>query len=119
MDDEQIWAFEDSLWRADEAHYRASIDDACLMIVAAPPYVMTGEAAVEAVSQTRRWEKAAFSENRISRPGEGLIVIAYRLMAEKPGTEPYDARCTSTYLQGDNGNWTVIQHQQAPVLAAS
>lgn len=117
MNDDEVWDYEQSLWTADEAHYRESIDPACLMVVPAPPYVVDGEAAVAAVSKTPRWTKADFSEQRIARPADGVVVIAYRVMAEKPGAEAYDARCTSTYRQGEAGKWTVVQHQQAPVMA--
>ena len=117
MDDSQIWNFEENLWQADEAHYRASIDDDCLMVVAAPPYIMTGEEAVAAVSNTPRWDSVVFSETRVSRPQDGLIVIAYRVMAEKSGADAYAARCTSTYLRREGGDWAVVQHQQTPALA--
>lgn len=116
MNDDEVWAFEDSLWRADAAHYHASIDDNCLMVVPSPPYITTGAAAADAVAKTPRWDQVAFSEQRVARPQDGLIVIAYRIMAEKPGAEPYDARCTSVYLERD-GKWTVVEHQQSPVLA--
>ena len=117
MDDERVWAFEDSLWRADEAHYHRVIDKTCLMVTAVPPYIMTGEDAAARVSKTPRWDEIVFSDKRISRPHDGLIVIAYRVMAKNPGAEAYDARCTSTYLKNGDGDWTVVQHHQAPVLA--
>ncbi len=117
MNDDQAWAFEDSLWRADEAHYRESIDAACLMVVPGPPYIVTGDEAATAVANTPRWDKVDFSETRLSRPHDSIIVIAYRVLAEKPDAEAYDARCTSTYREGDDGKWTVVQHQQTPVLA--
>lgn len=118
MDDGRIWNFETSLWQADPEHYHESIDDACLMVTPAPPYVMTGAEAAAAVSQTPRWDEVAFSEQRVSRPQEGVIVIAYRVLATKHDAEPYDARCTSVYHKNEAGDWTVIQHQQTPVLAA-
>lgn len=116
MDDEQIWAFEDSLWRATPEHYRESIDPACLMVVPAPPFVLSGEAAVAAASNTPRWAEAKFSETRVSRVAAGLIVIAYRMLATTPGADPYDAHCSSVYREAADGKWTVIQHQQTPVL---
>jgi hypothetical protein len=48
MDDERIWGSEEGLWTGDEATYRAAIDEACLMVLPAPPYVMTGPQAIEA-----------------------------------------------------------------------
>lgn len=117
MDDDQVWQFEDSLWRADEAHYRESIAPDCLMVVPAPPYVMTGEEAVQAVAKTPRWTTADFDRQRISRPPGGVIVIAYRMRASRPDADPYEAHCTSTYREAD-GKWQVVQHQQTPVVVA-
>jgi len=76
MDDARVWAFEESLWKADAAQYRAAIDDACLMVVPQPPFVLGGAEAVAAVTETPRWTEVAFSEARVSRPEEGMIVVA-------------------------------------------
>lgn len=62
MDDERIWAFEESLWTADAQHYRESIDPECLMVLPAPPYVMSGEQSIQAVSDTPRWSKVVLSD---------------------------------------------------------
>jgi hypothetical protein len=48
----------------------------------------------------------------VSRPQEGLIVVAYAVEASKDH-ERYTARCTTTYLRLAPEEWRVIQHQQA------
>lgn len=122
MDDDRIWAFEESLWTASPDRYAQSIDGACLMVLPAPPYVFTGRQSVEAVSNTPRWDQVQLSEHEVSRPQEGLIVIAYRAEASR-GEERYVAHCTSTYrhLPGASGEraedrWQVVQHQQTPSI---
>ena len=80
MDDDRVWDFETSLWTADAAHYRASIDDECLMVLPQPPYVMSGQQAIEAVSDTPRWTSVEISERQVMRPQEGLIVVALSLI---------------------------------------
>ena len=117
MDDERIWAFEESLWTADAQHYRESIDAECLMVLPAPPYVMSGEQSIQAVSQTPRWSKVILSDRQVARPQEGLIVIAYKARAEREGSAPYEAHCTSTYRRLGHEEWRVVQHQQTPPLA--
>ena len=114
MDDARIWAFEESLWTADADHYREAIDDECLMVLPAPPFVMSGEESIEAVIHTPRWASASFSERRVARPQEGLIVIAYAVRAEREGSAPYEAHCTSTYRRLGPDEWRVVQHQQTP-----
>lgn len=112
MDDARIWEFEASLWTADAAHYREAIDEAALMVVPTVPYVLRGEEAIRAVSGTPRWTRVDFENRRVSRPQEGLIVIAYTAHAEKDGGEAYSAHCTSTYRRLGHDDWRVVQHQQ-------
>ena len=116
MDDERVWTFEESLWLADPAHYRELIDDECLMVLPAAPFIVTGQQAVDAVSSTPSWTKAELSERQVARPQEGLIVIAYKAVAERDGIAPYEAHCTSTYRRLEHEVWRVIQHQQTPPL---
>ena len=118
MDDSRVWAFEESLWKADFEHYRESIDRECLMVVPQPPYVLAGYDAIEAVSNTPRWDGVAFSDQKVVRPQEGLIVIAYGVDASR-GEETYQAHCTSVYRRMAHEDWNVIQHQQTPKLALS
>jgi hypothetical protein len=116
MDDDRVWAFEESLWTATPEHYAESIDDECLMVLPAPPYVLSGAEAIEAVQNTPRWAEVELSERRVSRPQEGLIVVAYHARASKDG-ETYEAHCTSTMRWLAHDEWRVVQHQQTPPLA--
>lgn len=111
VDDARIWEFERSLWVGNAELYEDAIDDECLMVVPAPPFVLTGRQAIEAVKQTPRWLEVEFSNNRVARPQEGLIVVAYDVHAFKEDRE-YNAHCTSTYRRLEHQEWRVIQHQQ-------
>lgn len=119
MEDDRVWAFEESLWTGDAEHYQSSIDDACLMVLPQPPFVMSGQDAIAAVADTPRWTKVEISERQIARPQEGLIVVAYHARAERDGTAPYEAHCTSTYRRLAHEEWRVVQHQQTPPLVKS
>jgi hypothetical protein len=119
MDDERIWAFEERLWRGDADVYRASLDDQCLMVLPAPPFVMSGAQAIEAVASTPRWARVSFSQQQVARPQEGLIVIAYHARAEREGDVPYKAHCSSVYRRLGHEEWRVVQHQQTPPRATS
>lgn len=116
MDDERIWGSEEGLWTGSAERYRASVDDQCLMVLPAPPFVMSGRQAIEAVANTPRWSKVELSERQVARPQEGLIVIAYKAKAEREGSAPYEAHCTSTYRRLAHEEWRVVQHQQTPPL---
>ena len=116
MDDARVWHFEESLWTGDAEHYRALIDEECLMVLPTPPFVLGGDEAVAAVSDTPRWTEVAFADQRIARPEEGLIVVAYRIDARRDD-DHYVAHCTSTYRRRGHEDWQVVQHQQTPPLA--
>ncbi len=119
MDDTRVWAFEESLWLGDAQHDRDLVDDDCLMVLPEPPFVHAGRQAVEAVAATPRWSRVELSARQVSRPQEGLIVIAYHAHAERDGITPYAAHCTSTYRRLAHDEWRVVQHQQTPPLIAA
>ena len=115
MDDDRVWSFEKSLWTGGADHYRELVDDECLMVLPQPPFVLSGSQAIEAVADTPRWSDVELSEGRISRPQEGLIVIANHAKASHDD-ETYEAHCTSTYRRLEHDKWRVVQHQQTPPL---
>ena len=116
MDDDRVWAFEESLWLGGADHYRELVDDECLMVLPQPPFVLSGGQAIEAVADTPRWSSVKISNGQVSRPQEGLIVIAYNAKASRD-EETYEANCTSTYRRLSHEVWRVIQHQQTPPLS--
>lgn len=111
MEDTRVWQTEKSLWTEGEENYRALIDDDCLMVVPAEPFIVAGDEAVQAVSDTPRWAEVEIQDGRISRPQEGLIVVAYGVRAKR-SDEVYEAFCTSTYRRLGHDDWRVVQHQQ-------
>ena len=114
MDDARVWGSEEGLWSGDVEHYRAVIDAECLMVLPDRPYVFTGGDAVAEVSRTPRWTEVRFSDQKVSRPQEGLIIVAYSVDASK-GEEFFRAFCTTTYRRIEHDDWRVVQHQQLPV----
>ncbi|HEY0029007.1 MAG TPA: DUF4440 domain-containing protein [Allosphingosinicella sp.] len=117
MDDARVWSFERDLWIGDPALYARAIDDECLMVLARPPFILSGEQAIAAVQSTPRWTEVAFADERISRPQEGLLVAAYSVRASRAG-ESVEAHCTTTYRRLAHEEWRVVQHQQAAHPAA-
>lgn len=118
MEDTRIWDFEQSLWTEGRENYQAKVDEQVVMVLPQPPFVYTGQAAIDAVSSTPVWDSAELSERQVMRPQEGLIVIAYRARASK-GDETYEAHCTSTLRRIAHEEWTVVQHQQTPPLVTT
>ena len=113
MDDQRVWAFERDLWIGSPELYAAAIDDECLMVLARPPFILSGGEAIEAVKATPRWTSVEFADQRISRPQEGLLVAAYSVRASRSDNESFEAHCTTTYRRLAHEEWRVVQHQQA------
>lgn len=83
MLDAKVWEFEESLWTGTAEHYKELVDAECLMVLPEPPYVLAGEQAIAAVSETPRWARVATTHRQIKRPQEGLIVVGYKVGAFK------------------------------------
>lgn len=111
MDDDRVWSFEENLWRASEDRYHERIDPECVMALSHAPFLFHGEAAIKAVSGTPEWDQVTFSNQHISRPEEGLIVVGYKVRAGK-GEIRFAAACTSVYRRKGHEEWTVVQHSQ-------
>ena len=111
MDDDRVWKFEESLWRASEERYHDRVDPECIMALSHEPYLFAGQDAADAVSGTPEWDEVRFEDKTVSRPQEGMIAIAYRIVATKGGTR-FAAACTSVYRRRAHDDWTVIQHCQ-------
>ncbi|WP_174292496.1 DUF4440 domain-containing protein [Sphingomonas bacterium] len=116
MDDDRLWGFEQSLWIEGPENYREKVDAEVVMVLPRPPFAFAGEEAIAAVADTPTWERAELTDRTVSRPQEGLIVVAYRVRAEKDGHASYEAWCTSTIRRIGHEVWRVVQHQQLPAL---
>ena len=118
MDDQRVWGSEEGLWTGDPEKYGAAVDEQCLMVLRAAPIIVTGGNAAKSVADTPHWTSVTLTERQVSRPQEGLIVIAYKAVAECEGERGYEAYCTTVYQRLEHDNWRVIQHQQTPQLTA-
>ena len=115
MDDDRVREFERELWVGGPEVYEAKVARDCLMALPAEPFLFSGEQAVAAVKNTPRWDDVEFTDSRIERPAEGLIVFAYRAKAKRSGATAYHALCSSTLQRLAHEEWVVIQHQQTPL----
>lgn len=109
-----IWAAEEQLWTGEPETYAAQIDEACLMIVPAEPFILEGREAIEAMAATPRWAQVELADRRITRPRKGSIVLAYHARASRPDGSDYQAHCTTVWRRFAPREWRVIQHQQTP-----
>ena len=115
MQDDRLWGFEQSLWLEGRENYREKVDPEVVMVLPRPPYVLGGEDAIAAVVATPVWDRAELTERHVARPQEGLIVVAYRVDAEKDDHTRYAAWCSSVYRRLEHEVWRVVQHQQTAI----
>ncbi|MBR0656743.1 nuclear transport factor 2 family protein [Plastoroseomonas arctica] len=118
MDDAQIWDLEESLWTGGAERYQELVDEACVMVLPSDPFIMTGQQAIDAVSETPRWSQVRFSGQQTVHPEGDLVVIAYHAAAQRKGADDYQAYCTTTWQRRPNEEWRVVQHQQTPPITA-
>ena len=118
MQDDRLWGFEQSLWLEGRENYREKVDPEVVMVLPRPPHVLAGEDAIAAVVATPVWDRAELTERHVARPQEGLIVVAYRVRAEKDDSANYEAWCSSVYRRLDHEVWRVVQHQQTAITGS-
>jgi hypothetical protein len=111
MEDARIWEMEKQLWHGGADVYRELIDEDVVMALPAEPFVFSRDAAIQAVTNTPRWDQVDFSEQQVVRPQEGLIAIAYKADARR-GEERYCAYSTTTMRRIEHDVWRVVQHSQ-------
>jgi hypothetical protein len=111
MEDERIWAMEEKLWRGGGEVYEQLVDENVVMALPAEPFIFSRDEAKAAVEKTPRWDDVRFSEQRVTRPEEGLIVIGYRVEASR-GDETYRCFASSTLMRRGHEDWTVVSHSQ-------
>lgn len=115
MDDERIWAMEEKLWRGGDGVYERLVDENVVMALPAAPFLFSRDAAKRAVENSPRWDEVRFSDQTVSRPEEGLIVIGYQVEATR-GEETYRCVASSTLMRRGHEDWTVVQHSQVVPL---
>ncbi|MFC7537099.1 DUF4440 domain-containing protein [Sphingomonas sp. GCM10030256] len=115
MDDGRIWEMEEQLWHGGEDVYQQLVDEEVVMALPAEPFIFSRQQAIDAVRNTPRWEQVRFSDQKVSRPAEGLIVIGYKVDASRGGAS-YRCYASSTLRRRGHDDWTVVQHSQVVPL---
>ncbi len=111
MEDARIWQMEEKLWHGGDEVYETLVDENVVMALPAEPFIFSRDSAKAAVKNTPVWEEVRFSDQKVSRPEEGLIVIGYQVEARR-GDETYRCYASSTMMRRGHDDWTVVQHSQ-------
>ena len=114
MTDDELWDVERGLWTRGRAHYERWFSPDCVCAFPEPTGVMVGDAFVADLPDGGGWQSVELTEQAVRRPAAGIAVLGYRGTRRRPD-ETYASICTSTYAEGDDGRWRLVQHQQTPV----
>ena len=107
-----IWEAEELLWTGGTDAFRNRMAEGCLMVFPGMG-VLKWDAVLDALSAAPRWSQVAMTE-RHEEASDGVTVLAYRARGLRDGDEPYDAYCSSTWVQV-GGQWRIAQHHQTPL----
>ena len=112
-EDDEIWALEERFWTEGAESARSMTAKGAVFVLPYPPGILQGDSVWRESLAAQRWRSVLFSERYFKRE-KSVVVLAYRVSAERAGTPIYEALCTSTYLL-DDGKWLRVVHQQTPL----
>jgi hypothetical protein len=82
-------------------------------VLAFPFGEMGREQAIAAMAAAPPWEAFAINDANVVALTPDAGVVVYRVVASRPGEEPYTAVVSSTFARVD-GEWRSAFHQQSP-----
>lgn len=109
----RLWTMEESLWSSGLSQPRASTAANAVFILPHQTLPLRGVDIWTAWLQTPDWRSVALLDRSFTRD-DGLIILAYRVSANKTGSAIYEALCMSSFHLRD-GDWLRVLHQQTPL----
>lgn len=114
MQQEQLWAIEQTFWRGGTDVYDQYLAPQALMVFPPPEGIMDRGAIMDSITKAPRWTDVTFSNRRSIVPAENVVILAYDARAHRDSTgSEYRAHCSSTFVRMA-GEWKLVGHQQAP-----
>lgn len=60
------------------------------------------------------WAWYRLEDVAVRELGAAAAIVTYGVTAQRPGSEPYNALCSSAYRRDAAGAWRLVVHQQTP-----
>jgi hypothetical protein len=92
------------------SYYRQHMTEDALM--AFPFGVMNKEEALSAMAAAAPWSRYEMQDPRVVRLGPDSGVVAYSVIAQREGEDPFSAVLSSTFVRR-HGEWKLAFHQQS------
>jgi hypothetical protein len=112
-DEAALWDLEARFWTSGADTARATTSPDAVMILPYPPGILRGDRLWPRLPDATGWRTVHMTDRTVTSHGT-LVILAYRVSAEKAGTAIHEALCASTYLRSGDG-WTRLSHQQTPI----
>ena len=112
---DELFAIEEGFWTGGEEHFRAHVDDQCLLVFPTMPDfhgVHSREEVAATAKQPNRWSDLKMTNRQLVQPGEDVAIISYRIDATKADGKPYAALIGSAYAKRGDG-WKLAFHQHS------
>lgn len=111
--DEDLWRLEEAFWTSDRDSARTATAAGAIVIYPYPIGILQGDDTWAHLPADTGWRLIEIADRSVSRQGS-VVVLAYRVRAQKPDGPIHEALCASTWLN-DAGRWLRLAHQQTPV----
>lgn len=108
-----LWDMEEQFWTSGADSAQATTATNAVMVFPYPPGILQGDQIWPHIQKSTGWRSVVIAERRVMRCHD-IVILTYRVSAEKPDVPIYKALCASTYLNDDN-RWLRISHQQTVV----
>ena len=107
-----IWKVEELLWTGGTDAFERRLGPICTMAFPGAG-ILDRDDILPTLSLAPRWSHVDMRK-RHQAETNGTIVLAYHAHALREGDAPYDALCSSTWVDTADG-WRIVQHQQSPL----
>lgn len=107
-----LWQMEEALWTSGRDSARSVTPAGAILVLPYPDGILQGDASRGRPVVDTGWHTVGLTERSALRHGD-VVILAYRVRAEKPGIAIHEALCASTWLR-DAGTWQRLSHQQTP-----
>lgn len=105
-----LWEMEEHFWTNGAESARTTTASNAVMVFPYPPGILQGDQIWPHLKQRTGWRSVLMAERRVTRCRD-IVILSYRVSAEKAEVPIYKALCASTYLDDDD-TWLRISHQQ-------
>ena len=115
--EDDLYRIEEGFWLAGEDHFRAHLDEQCLLVFPQAGEmhgIYSREEVAATATPSNRWRDLQITHRQLHEVTDDVVVISYRADVMRADEQPYSALIGSTYVRRPDG-WKLAAHQHSPV----